>query len=98
MSAVGIPSISAAYGSVRKEQLPMATTSLNIVQRLGGPTLTTLCATFLGWQLAVHSPANVTNAFTLSFALLCTLHALLIVAAMRLPLSLKEIQHPPLRR
>jgi hypothetical protein len=30
MSAVGIPSISAAYGSVRKEQLPMATTSLNI--------------------------------------------------------------------
>jgi EmrB/QacA subfamily drug resistance transporter len=95
MSAVGIPSISAAYGSVRKEQLPMATTSLNIVQRLGGPTLTTLCATFLGWQLAVHSPANVTNAFTLSFALLCTLHALLIVAAMRLPLSLKKIQHPP---
>ena len=95
MSAVGIPSISAAYGSVRKEQLPMATTSLNIVQRLGGPTLTTLCATFLGWQLAVHSPANVTNAFTLSFALLCTLHALLIVAAMRLPLSLKKIQRPP---
>jgi len=95
MSAVGIPSISAAYGSVRKEQLPMATTSLNIVQRLGGPTLTTLCATFLGWQLAVHSPANVTNSFTLSFALLCSLHALLIVAAMRLPLSLKKIQHPP---
>jgi hypothetical protein len=85
MSAVGIPSISAAYGSVRREQLPMATTSLNIVQRLGGPTLTTLCASFLGWQLAVHSPANVTKAFTISFALLCSLHALLIVAAMRLP-------------
>jgi hypothetical protein len=72
----------------------MATTSLNIVQRLGGPTLTTLCATFLGWQLAVHSPTNITKAFTLSFALLCSLHALLIVAAMRLPLSLKKIQHP----
>jgi hypothetical protein len=40
MSAMGIPSISAGYGSVRKEQLPMATTSLNIVQRLGGLTLT----------------------------------------------------------
>ncbi len=50
MSAMGIPSISAAYGSVRKEQLPMATKSLNIVQRLGGPALTTLCASFLGWQ------------------------------------------------
>jgi len=95
MSAVGIPSISAAYGSVRKEELPMAATSLNIVQRLGGPTLTNLCATFLGWQLAVHSPGNVTNAFTLSFALLCSLHALLIVAAMRLPLSLEKMQHPP---
>ncbi|HXM12586.1 MAG TPA: DHA2 family efflux MFS transporter permease subunit [Terriglobales bacterium] len=48
LSAVGIPSITSAYASVEKEHLPMATTSLNIVQRLGGPTLTTLCATFLG--------------------------------------------------
>jgi hypothetical protein len=89
MSAVGAPSISAAYASVPKEQLPMATTSLNIVQRLGGPTLTTVCATFLGWQLmAVHSPDAVAHAFTMSFALLCCLQALLIVAAARLPLSL----------
>jgi MFS family permease len=51
LSAVGIPSISAAYASVRRQDLPMATTSLNIVQRLGGPTLTTFCATFLGWRL-----------------------------------------------
>ena len=43
MSGVGLPSLSAAYASVRREQLPMATTSLNIVQRLGGPTMTTLC-------------------------------------------------------
>jgi EmrB/QacA subfamily drug resistance transporter len=94
ISAVGVPSISAAYASVPKEQLPMATTSLNIVQRLGGPTLTTLCATFLGWQLAVHSPANVTSAFTISFALLCSLHAVLILAAMRLPLRLEKIEVP----
>jgi EmrB/QacA subfamily drug resistance transporter len=93
MSAVGIPSISAAYASVRKEQLPMATTSLNIVQRLGGPTLTTLCATFLGPRLAaVHSPAGVASAFTMSFGLLCSLHALLIVAAVMLPLSLERIR------
>jgi EmrB/QacA subfamily drug resistance transporter len=94
ISAVGVPSISAAYAAVPKEQLPMATTSLNIVQRLGGPTLTTLCATFLGWQLALHSPANVTGAFTISFALLCSLHAVLIFAAMRLPLRLEKIQAP----
>ncbi|MBV9873722.1 MAG: DHA2 family efflux MFS transporter permease subunit [Verrucomicrobia bacterium] len=94
ISAVGVPSISAAYAAVRKEQLPMATTSLNIVQRLGGPTLTTLCATFLGWQLAVHSSANVTSAFTISFALLCGLHAVLIMATMRLPLRLEKITAP----
>jgi hypothetical protein len=47
LSAAGIPSISAAYASVKKRDLPMATTSLNIVQRLGGPTMTTLCAIFL---------------------------------------------------
>ena len=55
MSAVGIPSISAAYASVRKEELPKATTSLNIVQRLGGPTLTTVRATFLGWRWPAFS-------------------------------------------
>ena len=72
----------------------MATTSLNIVQRLGGPTLTTLCATLLGWRLAgVHSPPNVASAFTVSFALLCTLHGLLILAAVRLPVSLEAVRH-----
>jgi EmrB/QacA subfamily drug resistance transporter len=89
MSAVGIPSISAAYASVRKEELPMATTSLNIVQRLGGPTLTTVCATFLGWRLAgVHS-AGISGAFTMSFVLLCSLHSMLILAARRLPLTVR---------
>jgi EmrB/QacA subfamily drug resistance transporter len=96
LSAVGIPSITAAYASVRKRDLPMATTSLNIVQRLGGPTLTTLCATFLGWRLAmVQSSASLSNAFTASFLLLCGLHALLFAAALRLPLSIdKGINQP----
>lgn len=92
MSAVGIPSISSAYASVRKEELPMATTALNIVQRLGGPTLTTLCATVLGMRLAtIHSQASASGAFTISFALLCGFHALLILAAMRLPRDLDSI-------
>jgi len=69
----------------------MATTSLNIVQRLGGPTLTTLCATFLGWRLEVaHSSAILSSAFTAAFLLLCGLHALLFAAALRLPLSLDK--------
>jgi EmrB/QacA subfamily drug resistance transporter len=89
LSAVGIPSISAAYASVRRQDLPMATTSLNIVQRLGGPTLTTLCAAFLGWRLGLaQSAANLSSAFTAAFVLLCGLHALLFASALRLPLFL----------
>src|SRR3984885_8792902 len=86
LSGVGIPSISAAYASVRKQDLPMATTSLNIVQRLGGPTMTTLCATFLGWRLsAAPSPAVTSDAFAEAFGLLCFLHVLLFLATLRLP-------------
>ena len=97
LSAVGIPSISAAYASVRKRDLPMATTSLNIVQRLGGPTLTTLCATFLGWRLAmVQSSASLSSAFTAAFLLLCGLHALLFAAALRLPLSIDKAMNQPI--
>jgi EmrB/QacA subfamily drug resistance transporter len=91
LSAVGIPSITSAYSSVKREELPMATTALNIIQRLGGPTLTTLCATFLGWRLAeVHVNDAALAPFTAAFLLLCVLHGLLFVAAMRLPLSLPK--------
>ncbi len=90
LSAVGVPSVSAAYASVKRSDLPMATTTLNIVMRLGGPTLTTICATFLGWRLAsAPGPATVPDAFTAAFILLCTFHALLIVAALRLPRSVE---------
>ncbi|MGO8676375.1 MAG: DHA2 family efflux MFS transporter permease subunit [Limisphaerales bacterium] len=89
-SAVGTPSISAAYSSVKREDLPMASTTLNIVMRIGGPTLTTICATFLGWRLAsAHSLDAMHDAFTAAFILLCTLHGLLIAAAMRLPPSVE---------
>ena len=86
LSAVGIPSISAAYASVKRRDLPMATTSLNIVQRLGGPTMTTLCATFLGWRLSgAPSPAVTSDAFAEAFGLLCFLHVLLFLGTLRLP-------------
>jgi EmrB/QacA subfamily drug resistance transporter len=89
LSAVGIPSISAAYASVKKGGLPMATTSLNIVQRLGGPTMTTLCAAFLGWSLrSGHSHLSLSSAFVAPFILLCLVHTLLFAACLRLPLSI----------
>jgi hypothetical protein len=88
MSAVGVPSISAAYSSVKPQDLPMATTTLNIVQRIGGPSLTTLCATFLVWRLGpAPNHEGMLSAFTAAFILLCTLHGLAIAAAIRLPLS-----------
>ena len=86
MSAVGLPSMTAAYASVNRQELPMATTSLNIVQRLGGPTLTTLCASFLAWKLGGHIKGHgVSAAYAWSFLLVCCLHTLTLTAALRLP-------------
>jgi EmrB/QacA subfamily drug resistance transporter len=85
LSCIGIPSISAAYASVRRQDLPMATTTLNLVMRMGGPTLTTICATFLGWRLAVQTGAPASSAYGDAFVLLCGFHLVLFVAAMRLP-------------
>jgi EmrB/QacA subfamily drug resistance transporter len=82
--AVGIPSITAAYASVPMRELPMATTSLNIVQRLGGPTLTTVCATFLAWRMRLSGGAS-GKAFVAGFALLCGLQALALLSALQLP-------------
>jgi EmrB/QacA subfamily drug resistance transporter len=87
-SAVGVPSVSAAYSALRREDLPMATTTLNIVVRIGGPTLTTVCATFLGWRLgATPGHDGMLSAFTAAFILLCVLHGILFAAAVRLPVS-----------
>ncbi|MGI4813388.1 MAG: DHA2 family efflux MFS transporter permease subunit [Janthinobacterium lividum] len=85
--AVGLPAISVAYASVAREDLPMATTTLNIMQRLGGPTLTTLCAVFLAWMLALAAPVGNLglNAWAWAFLLLSALHALTVLAAVGLP-------------
>jgi MFS family permease len=89
--AIGIPSITAAYASVKAQDLPMATATLNIAQRLGGPTFTTVCATFLAWRLsATSTPATLQNAFMATFVLLCGLHALLLLIALRLPISVEN--------
>jgi len=86
-SAIGIPSITSGYASVARRDLPMATTAMNIVQRLGGPTLTTLCATFLAWRLSATPivGAATPGAFMAAFGLLCALQGLLFLATLRLP-------------
>ena len=81
---INIPSIAAAYASIPKQMIPVATTAINIVQRLGGPIATTLLAIFLHVRIAV-SPADHTGAYLATFRILCVVHALVIVAALRLP-------------
>jgi EmrB/QacA subfamily drug resistance transporter len=92
MSGVGLPSLTAAYASVRRERMPMATTSLNIVQRLGGPTMTTLCATCLAWKLTSLSVTHaVSSAYGSVFLVLCGIHAFSFLAAIRLPRRLDDV-------
>ncbi len=90
LSGIGIPSISAAYSSIKRQDLPMATTALNIVMRMGGPTFTTICAAFLGWRLAAHATAPGSAAYGEAFALLCGFHLVLFAAAMRLPRRVRK--------
>jgi EmrB/QacA subfamily drug resistance transporter len=84
--ATGIPSIAAAYASVPREKLSLATTAVNIVQRLGGPTITTVIA------ITVSLSANVTSAsahaFLVPFAALTVLQLLVLAAASRLPVRI----------
>ena len=86
VSAIGVPSITSGYASVARQDLPMATTAMNIMQRLGGPASTTLCAAFLAWRLSARpGPASAPGAYAAAFCLLCALHALLFLATLRLP-------------
>lgn len=89
--AIGVPSISAAYNDVSKSELPMATTTLNIVQRFGGPTVTTLTATFLAWEMRFgETPQAVSHSFVQSFLLVSFLHALLFISTLNLPKALEN--------
>jgi EmrB/QacA subfamily drug resistance transporter len=86
LGGIGIPSMTTAYATIPRSDLPMATTTLNIVQRLGGPALTTLCATFLGWQLSsFHAGQAGPNPYMWAFALLCALHAATFLVALGFP-------------
>jgi MFS family permease len=86
--ATGIPSIAAAYAAVPREKLSLATMAVNIVQRLGGPTITTVIA------ITVSLSANVTSAsahaFLIPFAALIMLQLLVLAAASRLPVRIHQ--------
>lgn len=92
LSGIGLPSLTAAYASVPRRDLPMATTALNVVQRLGGPALTTLCASVLAWRLGDGVGGEAASrAYVWAFGLLCVIHALTFAAALRLPLRRDDV-------
>jgi len=89
--SVGLPTMSAAYTAIDKRELAMATTSINIVQRIGGPTMTTLCATLLAWRLEADGHAAFhagIDAYGWAFAALALMHGLIWLVAGRLPAGL----------
>ncbi|WP_370642969.1 DHA2 family efflux MFS transporter permease subunit [Bordetella sp. LUAb4] len=54
LGSINIPSMSSAYADMPRERLPVATTALNIVQRLGGPIATTVLAIWLHASLGSY--------------------------------------------
>jgi hypothetical protein len=90
--AVGVPSISAAYVSVPKEQLAFASTASNIVQRLGGPIGTTIIGIILSLsatQFPVpHVPSSNPRVFMMAFIALIGFQFILLGSASRLPIRI----------
>jgi EmrB/QacA subfamily drug resistance transporter len=93
MGGINLPSIHAAYTSIAKENIPAATTTINIVQRLGGPVATTVLAIFLHTRTAASACASdishsnwSARATSATFLLLSGFHAAAFLAAMYLPL------------
>lgn len=84
--AIGIPTISAAYASVPKEKLSVATTAVNIVQRLGGPMATIGIA--IAVTIATGRGAVGGAAFLLPFLTLLAIQVAALGCAARLPVRI----------
>lgn len=89
--AIGIPSMSAAYSAVPRKDLPMATTTLNILQRLGGPIMTTAVAIVIDWK-ASSGAQFFQFPLSAAFVFLTVLQVLLILSALRLPSRIEYSQ------
>jgi EmrB/QacA subfamily drug resistance transporter len=80
--ATGIPALSAAYTAVPKERLSLATMTINIVQRLGGPIITTCISIAVSFANDLSSE----RAFVMPFCALIFVQLLIAASASRLPL------------
>jgi hypothetical protein len=92
--AIGVPSISAGYAAVPREQIGLATTAANIVQRVGGPTGTTIMGIVLSMAMTGHAGSG---AFRLPVLALSGLQLLVLASASRLPLRIHADELTPAR-
>ena len=91
IGAISIPANATGYAAVPRERLPTAATAINIGQRLGGPTCTTLCAVFLAWWSSAGGNTTYhAEAFAATFGLLAVIHILVILTTLPLPHHLPE--------
>lgn len=87
--AAGIPTIAAAYASVSKDKLGLATTALNIVQRLGGPIATTVLALLTAATAAVGTVVT-SEGFLIPFVALILIQVTGFVLAAQLPVRIHQ--------
>jgi EmrB/QacA subfamily drug resistance transporter len=85
--AIGIPTVSAAYASVPKEKLSVATTAVNIVQRLGGPVATIAVA--IAVTVAMRRGPGA-RAFLFPFLALMSIQLFALGCAVRLPVRIGD--------
>ena len=92
IGAITVPVNATGYAAVPRERLPTAATAINIGQRLGGPTCTTLCATFLSWLSSNGGDtAHHAKAFAETFGLLAVIHVVVLLTTLPLPRRLPEL-------
>ncbi|HTQ04373.1 MAG TPA: MDR family MFS transporter [Polyangiaceae bacterium] len=86
LGATGTPALAAAYKCLRREELPNATTAINIVQRLGAPIGTATLAVVLARlsRGAVAGPAALAHAFAGTFCVSAALGALALFSGLAL--------------
>ncbi len=77
----GLPPVAAAYRTLRREDVPVATTTLNVAQRIGSPVGTAVLAVVLAAQGTPSSP----HTFGHTFAVAVAASALLTLTSLLLP-------------
>jgi MFS family permease len=87
LGATNTPALAAAYRHLTREELPNATTVLNVVQRLGAPLGTATMAVVLQRFMAsshAHDAPTLAHAFAHTFMVSGALGALALFAALSL--------------